>query len=53
VQENAFEYSVLAGDEISVNITCQRVIRAYANKLDPHFHSKKLSLLPLQHGIES
>ena len=49
----ACERAALSGDEVVVNLTCQRVIRAYANELEPHFRFEEVSLLPLLHGTET
>ncbi len=46
----ASERAAQSGDEVLVSQTCQRVIRAYANELEPHFQFEEVSLLPLLHG---
>jgi len=49
----ACERAALSGDEVVVNLTSLRVIRAYANELEPHFRFEEVSLLPLLHGTET
>lgn len=49
----ASERAARSGDEALVNQTCQRVIRAYANELEPHFQFEEVSLLPLLHSTET
>ena len=46
----ASERAAQSGDEALVRLTCQRVIRAYANELEPHFQIEEVSLLPLLHS---
>src|SRR5665647_1830477 len=36
-----------SGDGVLVRSTCQRVILAFSNELDPHFQFEEQSLLPL------
>jgi len=36
-----------------VNLTCQRVIRAHTNELEPHFQTEETSLLPLLRSTEA
>ncbi|MFZ5524583.1 MAG: hemerythrin domain-containing protein [Pseudomonadota bacterium] len=47
------ERAALSGDGVLVSSACQRVIRAYANELEPHFKTEEASLLPLLHGNET
>ena len=49
----ASERAALSGDEVLVELTCQHVIRAYANELEPHFRFEEVSLLPLLHSPET
>jgi hemerythrin-like domain-containing protein len=49
----ASERAALSDDEALVSQTCQRVIRAYANELEPHFQFEEVSLLPLLHSTET
>jgi hypothetical protein len=49
----ACERAAQSGDVAVVNQTCQRVIRAYANELEPHFQLEEVTLLPLLHGNET
>jgi len=44
----ASESAARSGDEDLVRLVCQRVIRAYANELEPHFQFEEVSLLPLR-----
>ncbi len=46
----ASERAAQSGEEAQVRLTCQRVIRAYANELEPHFQFEEQSLLPLLHS---
>ena len=46
----ACERSAQSGDGAQVGQTCQRVIRAYAKELEPHFQIEEVSLLPLLHS---
>jgi len=43
----ASERPARSGDQALVKLACQRVIRAYANELGPHFQIEEVSLLPL------
>lgn len=36
-----------------MRLACQRVIRAYANELEPHFQLEEVSLLPLLQSAET
>ncbi len=49
----ACERAAQSGDEALVSLTCQRVIRACANQLKPHFQLEEASLLPLLHNTET
>jgi hemerythrin-like domain-containing protein len=49
----ASERAAQSGDKVRVSQTCQRVIRAYANELEPHFRIEEVSLLPLLHSTET
>lgn len=49
----ASERAIQSGDEALVRLACQRVIRAYANELEPHFHFEEVSLLPLLRSAET
>lgn len=46
----ASERAAQSGDAALVKQTCRRVIHAYENELEPHFHLEETSLLPLLHG---
>ena len=49
----AGELAAKSGDEALVRLTCQRVIRAFADELEPHFQIEEVSLLPLLHSPET
>ena len=49
----ASERAASSGDETLVRLTCQRVIRAFADELEPHFLTEEVSLLPLLHSPET
>ncbi len=49
----ASERAAGSGDEALVKLTCQRVIRAFADELEPHFLTEEVSLLPLLHSPET
>lgn len=49
----ASERAALSGDEALVRLTCQRVILAFQNELEPHFQTEENSLLPLLHSPET
>lgn len=49
----ASERAARSGDEALVRLTCQRVIRAFADELEPHFLTEEVSLLPLLHSPET
>jgi hemerythrin-like domain-containing protein len=49
----ASERAAQSGDEALVRLACQRVIRAYANELEPHFQLEEVSLLPLLQSAET
>jgi hypothetical protein len=49
----ASERAARSGDEALVRVTCQRVIRAFADELEPHFLTEEVSLLPLLHSPET
>jgi len=43
----AGERAARSGDDVLVSQTCQRVIHAFLNELEPHFRFEEISLLPL------
>jgi len=49
----ACERAVQSHDEDRVVKTCQRVIQAFSDELEPHFQVEEQSLLPLLHGAEN
>ena len=49
----ASERAARSGDEVLVSQTCQRVIRAFSDELEPHFQIEEVSLLPLLHSKET
>lgn len=49
----ASERAARSGDEALVRLTCQRVIRTFADELEPHFLTEEVSLLPLLHSPET
>jgi hypothetical protein len=49
----ACERAAKSADVVLVSKTCQRVIRAHANELEPHFQIEEITLLPLLHGTET
>jgi len=49
----ACERAVQSRDEVLVSETCQRVIRAFSDELEPHFRIEEQSLLPLLQGPEN
>ncbi|HEY4698470.1 MAG TPA: hemerythrin domain-containing protein [Gallionella sp.] len=49
----ASERAARSGDEALVRLTCQRVIRAFADELEPHFRIEEVSLLPLLNSPET
>lgn len=49
----ACERAAQSRDEKLVGETCQRVIRAFAEELEPHFQIEEQSLLPLLHSAEA
>ena len=49
----ASERAANSGDQALVKQTCQRVIRAFADELEPHFLTEEVSLLPLLHSPET
>lgn len=49
----ACERAAQSRDEALVSKTCQRVIRAFADELEPHFQIEEQSLLPLLTGAET
>ena len=49
----ASERAARSGDEALVRLTCQRVIRPFADELEPHFLTEEVSLLPLLHSPET
>ena len=46
----ACERAAKSGDGVLVRSTCQRVILAFSNELEPHFKFEEQSLLPLLHS---
>lgn len=49
----ACERAAQSRDENLVAETCQRVIRAFSDELEPHFQVEEQSLLPLLHSAEN
>lgn len=49
----ACERAVGSGDSGQIGVACQRVIRAFADELEPHFVAEEQSLLPLLKTAES
>lgn len=49
----ACERAVQSRDEGLVSKTCQRVIRAFSDELEPHFRIEEQSLLPLLQSPEN
>lgn len=49
----ACERAVQSGDEEQVAKTCQRVIRAFSDELEPHFRIEEQSFLPLLNSVET
>jgi hemerythrin-like domain-containing protein len=49
----ACERATQSRDENRISETCQRVIRAFAVELEPHFQVEEQSLLPLLHEAEN
>jgi hemerythrin-like domain-containing protein len=49
----ACERAAQSRDENRISATCQRVIRAFAVELEPHFQVEEQSLLPLLHEAEN
>jgi len=49
----ACERAVQSRDEDRVAKTCQRVIRAFSDELEPHFQIEEQALLPHLHSAES
>lgn len=49
----ACERAVQSGDEERVAKTCQRVIRAFSDELEPHFRIEEQSFLPLLNSAET
>jgi len=49
----ACERAAKSTDVVLVGKTCQRVIRAHANGLEPHFQIEEVTLLPLLHSTET
>lgn len=49
----ACERAAQSRDENRISETCQRVIRAFAVELEPHFQVEEQSLLPLLHEAEN
>jgi hemerythrin-like domain-containing protein len=49
----ACERAVQSHDEGLVGKTCQRVIQAFSDELEPHFQIEEQSLLPLLHSAEN
>jgi len=49
----ACERAVQSRDEEKVNKTCQRVIQAFSDELEPHFQYEEQSLLPLLRSPEN
>lgn len=49
----ASERAAQSGDEALVSQTCQRVIHAFSDALEPHFQFEEVSLLPLLHSTET
>lgn len=49
----ACERAAQSRDENQISETCQRVIRAFAVELEPHFQVEEQSLLPLLHEAEN
>ena len=49
----ACERAVGSGDSGQIGAACQRVIRAFADELEPHFVAEEQSLLPLLKTTES
>lgn len=47
------EQAAQSGDEALVNETCERVIEAFFDELEPHFCFEEQSLLPLLHNPEN
>lgn len=42
-----------SGDAEQVHKVCQRVIRVFADELEPHFQVEEQTFLPLLHGAEN
>src|SRR5450759_1646608 len=49
----ASERAAQSGDEALVSQTCQRVIHAFSDALEPHFQLEEISLLPLLQSAET
>ena len=49
----ACERAAQSRDEALVNKICQRVIRVFADELEPHFQIEEQSLLPLLNSTET
>jgi hemerythrin-like domain-containing protein len=49
----ASERAARSGDQALVSQTCQRVIHAFSDALEPHFQFEEVSLLPLLHSTET
>ncbi len=49
----ACERAVQSGDEERVAQTCQRIVRAFADELEPHFQVEEQSWLPLLRSAET
>lgn len=49
----ASERAAQSGDAALVRQTCQRVVLAFLNELEPHFQTEEDSLLPLLHSPET
>lgn len=52
VLAKACERAAQSNDAEQVALTCQRVIRAYTDELEPHFQIEEQSLLPLLRSAE-
>jgi hemerythrin-like domain-containing protein len=49
----ACERAAQSCDEERITKTCQRILKAFAEELEPHFQIEEQSLLPLLHSAEN
>ena len=47
------ERAVQSGDVEQIKKTCQRIIQAFSDELEPHFQIEEQTFLPLLQGVEN